>query len=403
MIMTDSESDATDAVFTDAASGTDGASRKRQLSVTEMARRLERKKAKNQNGAIKSPRQKEARGESAVHDSPVTLHAIQSLIEAGNNRVIQVLEAKFAHCERRLEMLEAENMEKDLVIKKLSDEVAAQKAQNLDLKERVAAMDANRRLSSLILACDDFGTRENGEDIVEKSVKVLNRHLEGLDLKSEDIQAAHRLQEDKKVIVKFVRRPVRDNIYERRFELFSRNAQGGRSSHSGRGNSSNGQLAPLYISESLTPEMQHMYQTLLAARRPENGEKIATVFSRRGQVICRTTPKGVNIRVRDETHLLQLLGGSLPPLPERRRGGYRRDGRGVPAAGSDALQGGRLPHSSDRLETEAARMATASGVPRADAASPPSQAAAGRPLAAGSPGAEAGARRADVVTSQQSL
>lgn len=92
------------------------------------------------------------------------------------------------------------------------------------------------------------------------------------------------------MVFKFVRRSVRDIIYERRFELFSRNGHDGGLSYNGRGNSNRGQLAPLFVSEPVTPEMQHMYLMLPAARRPENGGKIASVFCRRGRVFCHTSP-----------------------------------------------------------------------------------------------------------------
>ena len=174
--------------------------------------------------------------------SPVTLEAIQKLIEAGNDRVITALEKKFAQLERRVEILESENFEKDATVAKLSRELETERMLSRELAERIESMDANRRLSSLILTCSDFGKRLVGENIIEKSMDVLNKRFGGLELSADEIQVAHRLENEQKVIVKFLRRHVRDNVHERRFELFPR-----RSAEDGRNGSHGDRIAPLYI------------------------------------------------------------------------------------------------------------------------------------------------------------
>lgn len=313
-----------DSVFTDAASGTgtDTTKRhsrtKRQLSVSEMARNLERKRQKNikRPGDDKSPRQ---RKEADSARAGVTLEAIKDLIEKGNNHVIQVLERKFESMERRLEALESEVFDKDRVINDLTKECQQRKEENEELRQRLDGIDRNRRLSSLILTCRAFGTRTQGEDVVPRVVEVLNSRLPGLRLKSEDIQVAHRLETDSKVIVKFLRRSVRDAVYERRFELFPKRDVAERFAAGRGGVAAQSQMAPLYINESLVPDMQRIYQLLLAARSSANGSKIASVFTRRGLVYCRKTPGGVNILVKSQHHLQDLLGGKLPQLPDRRR------------------------------------------------------------------------------------
>ena len=84
------------------------------------------------------------------------------------------------------------------------------------------------------------------------------------------------------------------------------------------------QLAPLYITESLTPRNRLLYEELLRAKRPENGGLIASVFSRRGGVWCRTEKGGANLRVQDEGSLRRILGG------RRFLGQPRAPGRGAP-------------------------------------------------------------------------
>ena len=55
--------------------------------------------------------------------------------------MIESFEVKFAQMERRVEILEAECFEKDIVIHELRQEVAAQKSNNEELRQRLNAMD----------------------------------------------------------------------------------------------------------------------------------------------------------------------------------------------------------------------------------------------------------------------
>ena len=311
-----------DEVFGDAASGTDSttAARKRQMSVPEMVAGIEKKRSRTEKSR-KSPRVVHRRGNHSParpKEATVTLEAIRRLIEEGNKNVISVMEARLDQMERRMEkrldLLEADSMKKDQIIKKLQDQIITQKKENDELKDRLNGIDHNRRLSSLILTSEEFTLRQPGEDMELRAVELLNRRLPGLGLSTRDIQICHRLQGDNKCIIKFFKRNVRDAVFERRFELFQRPGVVGNQN-------------ALYITESLIPEMSRYYQILLAARKNENGAKVAQVFSRRGFVYCRKTKGGDNIRIRSEDHLLQVLGGSLPPLMERPPTGRR----GVPA------------------------------------------------------------------------
>ena len=67
--------------------------------------------------------------------------------------------------------------------------------------------------------------------------------------------------------------------------------------------------AALYINESLTPNNQHIFNSLLQARRSSSGAKISSVFSRRGFVFCKKEKNGPNIPVRDLQQLKMVLGG----------------------------------------------------------------------------------------------
>ncbi|KAF0289904.1 hypothetical protein FJT64_011908 [Amphibalanus amphitrite] len=208
-------------------------------------------------------------------------------------------------------------MDKDAEISRLNERLEQRGKALEDLQARVEGIDANRRLSSLILTCEDFIASNPDEDIEEKAVQVIKRRLPNINISGADIQAAHRLQGKNKVIVRFVKRRLRDEIYESRFQLFSGTAEQRQRS-----------TAPLYITESLTPSNRLIYSALLDARRPENGGKIASVFTRRGQVFCRLEKGGVNIRVPDWERLENILDGQRrsdpsagPPATPERRGG----------------------------------------------------------------------------------
>ena len=357
-----------------AASDSDNAaSRKRQLSVPDMVRQVEQKRAGQQRvRQFISPR---ASGHQQPLSESVTLEAIERLIETGNGKVITALEAKFEQVERRLEVLESESFEKDLVIQRLQDEVMTLRKERSDMGELLEGIDMNRRLSSLILTCDDFGPRSYNDDIELMTIQLLNQRLPDLKLTTNDIQVAHRLQNDSKVIVQFFKRRVRDDVYERRFELFSRGGGGGvRAGRNRDASSGLREMAPLYIAESLVPRMQKMFQALLAARREENGAKIASVFSRRGHVYCKKERGGENIRVKDEDHLRQLLGRDVPLMPGSRDGsraatgarpgrGMDDDGRRTGAAAAPPADGKPIARAAvgEVLPQETARGAVAAG------------------------------------------
>lgn len=344
------DSSGEDTAFADcASSGVDASvkgGRRRQFSVPEMLQRAGTRKAKRQapgrgsrsppDAAPPAAKRSAATGTAerpattapvpaAVELSAGALASIQLLIDAGNARVISAIDAKIDILERRVSILEGECMDKDEEIRRLHDQLEQQGRVVEDLQQRVEGIDTNRRLSSLILACDDFVDCAD-EDIEKKVTEVVNKRFPRFQMKEADIQAAHRLQGKNKVIVRFVKRRLRDDIYDSRFELFS-----------GTPGQRRRDMAPLFLTESLTPGNRLLYTALLDARKPENGGRVASVFTRRGQVICRTEKGGSNIRVPDWERLQQILerpAGVSPPagrLPAARgRGGGRPPSR--PAA-----------------------------------------------------------------------
>ena len=184
----------------------------------------------------------------------------------------------------------------------------------------------------------DFGPRAQNEDIEARVVQVLKNRFPDLLLTVADIQVSHRLQNNSKVIVKFLKRRVRDDVFERRFSLLDRRAAPRRPAPDHSDSRVGQRMAPLFINESLTPACQQIFNSLLQARKPENGAKVTSVFTRRGQVYCRKEKNGTNILVRDQEQLKRILrkdvcppGQAAPAAASGAPPPVRR-----PAAGSDA-------------------------------------------------------------------
>ena len=349
-----SEESGDEASFTDCvASGSEtradaSTGRQRRETVPEMFRRAGSRRAKRSapDRGSRSPRDTavpaakrpptgpaEPAALPAVELSAGALASIQQLVNSGIAAVISTFEKKFEQIERRLSILEADSMDKEMQIKHLGEQLARQVKINNDLQAQVEGIDVNRRLASLIFTCDDFGQRSANEDAEKILVSVLNERIPGLKLTSMDIHACHRLQRDDKIIAKFMKRSTRDQIYDARFTLASLRswtlgtAAGGGGELGSRGGR---QMSPLYISESLTPHNQFLYNQLLQARKASGGTKVVSVFSRRGLVFCRTVKNGPNIRVPDEATLRRIVGGGGDVRPTVSSGAQRaaaqRDG-----------------------------------------------------------------------------
>ena len=332
------DSSGEESVFTDcASSGVERGERgghRRQVSVTGMFHRAGSRKPKRlapglvarsppdaappaakraaATGSAERPAAAGTSPAAAVELSAAALAAIQHLINAGNTKVISALDARMDILERRISILEGECMDKDEEIRRLNQRLEQRDSALDELQMRVEGIDANRRLSSLIFACEDFVSCKD-EDIEEKVTQVINQRLPRIKMTVDYIQAAHRLQGKNKVIVRFVKRRLRDALYDSRFELFSGGAERRQRN-----------AAPLYLTESLTPSNRLLYTALLDARKSENGARISSVFTRRGQVFCRTEKGGANIKVPNWERLQHILEGAARGSPTARGG--RGDG-----------------------------------------------------------------------------
>ena len=328
-----SDTSADESAFTDCATQSSqhlSSDPERRATVPEIFRRVEGRKPKRPapDRSSRSPRDStqpaakrpppagpgEPAEPPAMGLSAGALAAIRRLLDEGIAAFINAFEVKFEEkMERRLNIIESEAMDKDLEIKRLNEQLENQIKTNEQLEMQVESIDLNRRLSSLLLTCDDFDRKSANENLEARVVKTLNDRISYLNLTTDDIQVTHRLQRDNKVICKFIKRSVRDKIYDARFELQTRELRADRTGLGGRGGSasySGRQLPPLYINESLTNYNQHLYNQLLQVRKASGGSRIASVFSRRGLVFCRTSKNGPNIRVPNKSTLQRIIGDS---------------------------------------------------------------------------------------------
>ena len=374
----------------ESADGSGKTREKRQLSMLEVMQRSEQRKGKrNAPGEYFNSPPGDAPGAkrrtvrsppaAAVDLNPDTMKAIEKLIEGATAKLINTFSEKFEGLQKRLEIVESEIMTKDQEVTRLKDMLSKQEQIINQLQDQVEGIDSNRRLSCLILSCADFKRRQDNERWVERATEALNRRIPGLDLDPNELSTAHRLPSDGRVIIKFVRRCVRDRVLESRFEL-AKATQGNAPER----DSDNRQLAPLFITECLTPTNRAIYDELLRARRSENGRLVTSVFSRKGVVICRKEPKGENLRVHDEEDLRKILGGKrFPPLAPNDTN--RRSRRQAESRWSTGDQRVRKPTSSvsrlPNLSAQGQSKTTGASTSRASTGAP-SVASATAPLAA---------------------
>ena len=271
-------------------------------------------------------------GGAGVELSSGALGAIEKMMRKmmteENAKLVAALETRFEKMEKRIALLEGECMDKDKEMKAINKQLQAQININNRLQEQVESMDVNRRLSTLVLTCDDFKERHHNEDIERRAIDVINKRYSNINLTVADVEVAHRLQGDSKVIMKFQKRKVRDMLYDERFDMARRCSGGGPD----RGVSGE-RLRPLFVSESLSATNKVIFNSLMELRRSGGG--VASVFTRRGIVYFRRERGGENIRVPDLGQLQRLTRrlGAGPDLsgPGRDPGGPAAAGTGPPA------------------------------------------------------------------------
>ena len=283
-------------------------------------------------------------GGAGVELSSAALGAIEKMMRKmmteENAKLVAALETRFEKMEKRIALLEGECMDKDKEMKAINKQLQAQININNRLQEQVESMDVNRRLSTLVLTCDDFKERHHNEDIERRAIDVINKRYSNINLTVADVEVAHRLQGDSKVIIWFQKRRVGDILYDERFDMARRCSGGGPD----RGVSGE-RLRPLFVSESLSATNKVIFNTNSLMELRRSGGGVASVFTRRGIVYFRRERGGENIRVPDLGQLQRLTRrlGAGPELsgPGRDPGGpAAAPGASSSAAGVSAAPGG---------------------------------------------------------------
>lgn len=329
----------------------------KQLSVKELLRRTQGKRGKRPANvsppdAKSQPakrRTMEPPGEIATAE---VLEKIQSMIDVATGKLISTFNVKFEALERRMGILEGENFIKDQEIEQLKKTVSSQHEKLTRLEQQLDSVDANSRLACLVLTCEDFIQKERDENIENIVVEGLNKRVPNLNLTSNDLSVAHRLKSDDKIIARFVRRQVRDRVFESRFDLMPKSPHHLRGSTGPAGST---QAAPLFINECLSPKNNELYQELRRARHRDNGAVVSSVFTKRGVVICRKEKGGANIRITDEDDLRRVLEGRrFPPPAQRPRPQWRSERRAWRGDDGRTADQGRRPHQPSHGRQEPA-------------------------------------------------
>ena len=279
--------------------------KKRQSSVPELMRVIQEKEQRKSKKHKRDSKESENVEETShvCRLAGESLETVKQIMVTEIGKVLSLMERKFEAQEKRIEILEAEVMQKDVETKALHSKLTAQEKTIRNLAEQLESMDTNRRMNSLILKCTDFGERSNNEDIENKVITVLNRRFPELRITANDFQTDHRLQGKHTVICKFLKTRLRNEIFEGRMSqaVDKRGA---------------GKPAPLYINESLSPSRQALLNALLDAKRRE---LIYAVYTRRGAVFCKRSAESGGHRVDDMDQVKFIIdgGGPAPPGPGR--------------------------------------------------------------------------------------
>ncbi|KAF0296470.1 Tetratricopeptide repeat protein 21B [Amphibalanus amphitrite] len=133
-------------------------------------------------------------------NSDAAMSRIKQMLDGSIATVIAAFETKFNSMQQRIDVLEGEVMDRDVEIRSLHEQLVRQGKALEEQQERTEGIDLNRRLSTLILTCDDFISKTTDEDVEQKISQVLNQRFPWLNMTPKDIQSAHRLQANNKVI-----------------------------------------------------------------------------------------------------------------------------------------------------------------------------------------------------------
>ena len=189
--------------------------RKRQRSVEEMFKSAEGKRKR-----VVSPKHSEKVSKNQRHDF---LDEIKRQIDSSIKEAVESLSEKIfiklASVENKMDKLEGQLFERDQHIDDLTNRCCAFEEKVKELEGQVEEMERHSRSANLVLWCEQFGQRKDGEKIEDVTIKILNENFPNNSVCKGDFAAIHRLPRENTVICTFVNKSLRNEIYEGRFGL----------------------------------------------------------------------------------------------------------------------------------------------------------------------------------------
>ena len=216
--------------------------------------------------------------------------------------------------ETKIDKMECQLFERDQLIDELQEKVRSYRERVSGLEEHVEDMERNSRSANLIFWSRQIGKRTAGEDITQKTIKLINDNFPTKSVTKADFSAVHRLSNENTVICAFVSKNLRNEIYDERLNLRKRKAE---------------ENDRLYINESLTKSKREIFSRLLEMKRQD---RIWTAFTKNGIPCCKLTKESTAMRINS----LQQFERLVLQIPAA----------AAPAGGARAGAGGRPPPSA---------------------------------------------------------
>ena len=307
----------------------------------------ERKRLRSVEDIVKAMEGKRKRVVSPKHSEKVSkeersefLNEINQMIETSIRGAVEMLwekiDGKMSSLETKIDKMECQLFERDQLIDELQEKVRSYRERVSGLEEQVEDMERNSRSANLIFWSRQIGKRTAGEDITQKTIKLINDNFPTKSVTKADFSAVHRLSNENTVICAFVSKNLRNEIYDERLNLRKRKAE---------------ENDRLYINESLTKSKREIFSRLLEMKRQD---RIWTAFTKNGIPCCKLTKESTAMRINSlqqfERLVLQIpaaaapaggaragAGGRPPPSARRPRGG--RPDAGPPAAAERVVVG----------------------------------------------------------------
>ena len=202
----------------------------------------------------------------------------------------------------RVDKLQQEVAKKEVVIQAIKADAQKIKSDGFDQAIAIDSMEEYSRRDSLIIngikasfAEHSAGTAsgETSQTTTKKVCDMLRANL-GIDIPSSEISTAHRIKADvghPPILVRFVRRALRDDIYQQRFKLKDYN-----SAHSA--------VDKIFINEDLYGSTKELFK---AAWRQRKSPGVQGVWSQNCHVMIKMND--VSTKVKSMDHLNRILRG----------------------------------------------------------------------------------------------